>query len=390
MPKRSIILAIVAFWLGMAGLFVYQVLWPRLMPSEPAMFPVDIVDEAGAQLETTSWLVTKNGGGGYRANTDWEYVADTDTFRSHCQLVRGQRLAEAPRAEDGPWLFQLHEVQTDSSYYLTRAGEMTRIDATTSFTLAFSDHPSDGLKVSARVSGRPRAGRFLPHLEVSFPGPSNAAGHDPARPQDTQRDAALVSVLARGLVLNPLHPPRRLADLRPGQRWLVTLIDPFAPFGLVTSPPDARGRMKNAGATDDSAADILVARVLPDLETLFWEEKNEEVICRVVRCAGDDPFPALTLWVRERDGMLFKQEAVTRSGDVWTFLRRPYNYRMQQAPAESPTFCSDPARLAYVIAQTSAARAAAPGTAPAGTLAQHAAALGVTQSQALDLPGHHK
>jgi hypothetical protein len=386
-PKRSITLAIVAFWLGMAGLFVYQVLWPRLMPSEPAMFPVDIVDEAGAQLETTSWLVTKNGGGGYRANTDWEYVADTDTFRSHCQLVRAQRLRESPRKEEGPWIFQLHAVQTDSSYYLTRAGEMTRLDANTTFKLAAPDHPSDGLRVSARVSGRPHAGRFVPHLEVSFLGPSAEGGPDPVRPQDTQRDAAPVGVLARGLVLSPLHPPRRLADLRPGQRWLVTLIDPFAPFGLVTSPRDARGLVKNAGGTDDSAADTLVARVLPDLETLFWEEKNEEVICRVVRCAGDDPVPALTLWVRERDGMLFKQEAVTRSGDVWTFVRRPYNYRMQEAPAESPTFYNDPARLAHVIAQTSAAGAVAPGVAPAGTLAQHAAALGVTQSQALDLPG---
>ena len=391
MPRPLITSAIVVFWLGMAGLFVYEVLWPRLMPSEPAMFPVDIVDEAGPQLETTSWLVYKNGGGGYRAATDWEYVAESDTFRSRCQLSHAQRVEEAPRELGGPWLPQFHEVKTDSHYHMTRAGQMTGIEATTTYTLALPALAEDGLTVTAKVSGHPRTGRFVPQVELSFPIPGGELGRARLRPKDVAREAAPVAVSPRGLVLNPLHPPRRLADLRPGQRWQVTLLDPFALLDLVGCLGSAAGdRLRHAGVADDAVADVLEARALPDLETLHWEEKNEDVTCRLIRCAGDDPYPALTLWVRERDGMLYKQEATTRSGDVWTFVRRPFNYRMQQAPFQPVVFLTDPPRVASVIGQLCAAQAAAPAAPPAGRVAQDVAALAVTQTPTWDLPGHRQ
>jgi hypothetical protein len=387
MPNRLITSAIVAFWLGMAGLFCYQALWPRLMPAEPAMFPVDIVDEAGPQSERTTWSVTKNGGEGYGATTDWEYVPDTDTFQSHCQLNRGQRFPELPRAIGGPWLPQFHEVKADSHYYLTRDGLMTGIDATATYTLAVPALAADGLTVSAKVTGKSHAGRFVPELEMTFPAlPGERAGSR-GRPDPVKRQAAPAAVSPRGIVLNPLHPPRRLPALRPGQRWQVTLIDPFALLDLVGGLGPAAGeQLRRAGVADDTGADVLEARVLPGLETLYWAEKGEDVTCRVIRCGDEGSYPALTLWVRERDGMLYQQEAVTRSGDVWVFTRRPFNYQMRQAAPDFPPLVTEPGRLISVIGQTFAARAVAPGGPPVGTLAQHAAALGVAQTQPFNPP----
>src|SRR5947209_4255287 len=89
MPPRTLSLAIVGFWLAMAGLFFWHEVWPRLDPSEPLLFPVDIVDEAGYQNELTSWEVTKNGTPGYRADVDWRYHAEDDSFESQCDLVKG-------------------------------------------------------------------------------------------------------------------------------------------------------------------------------------------------------------------------------------------------------------------------------------------------------------
>jgi len=335
MPKRPIVLAIVAFWLGMAGLFAYEVLWPRLLPSEPVMFPIDIIDEAGRAVETTSWLVTKNGGEGYRANTDWEYDPENDTFRSHCELAYAQGKKELPRALGGDWLPQFNKVAVDSSYFLTRAGQMTRLEATTKYDVSCPALSAEAVQVSAKVSGMPHASNFVPHVQLSFPVGPGKESLRPLLPEDVERNGVPVAVLAHGLVFNPLHPPRRLPGLRPEQRWRLTVIDPFAVLDLAGSlGPGAGEKMRGAGIATDAGADVLDARVLPGEETVFWEEKNEHVTCHVIRCIGDGPLPALTLWVRERDGMLLKQEATTLSGDVWTFTRRPFGYNMKLAPPE--------------------------------------------------------
>lgn len=332
MPPRFLTLAIIAFWLVLAGLFLARDVWPRLAPSEPLMFPVEIVDEAGRQSDGASWLVFKNGGGGYRANTDWAYVPEDDTFRSRCQLARGLAEAEPPRALGVPGLSEFHEVKTDSSYFLTRAGQMTRLEAKTSYRFA-PPGTAEVVEASAEVRGAPQVGRFVPHLKLSLMPPQGAEELGPLLLKDVERDAASVPVLGRGLVLNPLHPPRRVPDLRPGQRWRVTVIDPFAVLDLAALWPGAENLMRRAGIDADAAAYVLDAEVLRDVRAVFWEEKNENVPCRVIKCAlGDDSFPRLTLWAREGDGFLLKQEAATLSGDVWTFVRRPINYRMHQGP----------------------------------------------------------
>jgi hypothetical protein len=41
----------------------------------------------------------------------------------------------------------------------------------------------------------------------------------------------------------------------------------------------------------------------------------------------------LTLWARERDGLMMKQE-VSLWGDSWTFLRLPYGHKMRFPPRQ--------------------------------------------------------
>jgi hypothetical protein len=333
MPPRSVILAIVAFWLLTTGVFLYNVIAPQLAQSEPVQFPVDLVDEAGSQTEGVSWLVFKNGGGGYRANTDWEYVRDNDTFRSRCQLARGLAEEERPRDLGGAGLPQISQVVGDSYYYLTRAGQMTRLEAKTTYRFPSPNNPEEEIEAVAKLSGSPHEGHFVPHVEMSLDLVQDNKKLGPLLPENIVRDATPVPVLARGLVLNPLHPPRRLPDLHPGQRWRVTLIDPFA----ILDPAAVLGEralnlLRKAGIDTAAVADTLDAEVLPSEESVFWQEKSETVVCRVIRCRGEGPFPEMTLWVRPGDGLLLKQETVTRSSDVWTFFRRPMNFRMHLNP----------------------------------------------------------
>src|SRR5689334_8374085 len=196
MPNRPVTLAIVAFWLVMAGLFGYEQLLPSLAPSEPLMFPVDVVDEAGPQSEVTNWEVTKNGTKGYRADVDWRYRPEDDAFESECVLawrlrewldfgwehnhVRLQAFAawatapggaplgplaqvaaawgaeesdqlavlwEQPRPDPSPGLPQIHDVSLKRSVYrLTRHGEMRSITVASTYSLVRGQEYSKGIK----------------------------------------------------------------------------------------------------------------------------------------------------------------------------------------------------------------------------------------------------
>jgi len=369
MPSRLITLVIIALWLVTTGLFVARDLWPRLAPSEPLMFPVDIVDEAARQTivanrqelrddriagvdriagittDGVSWYVLKNGGGGYRANTYWDYIPEDDSFRSRCELGIGNRAAEPAKSEGvGPLgLFQFQNVDARSSYYLTRAGHLTRLEASTEYDLFLAQEAIKlAPRVRAEVSGEQRAGSFVPHLDVSFPLPGGKkrlgpVALGPLRPEAFQRNDVPVPAPGRGLVLNPLHPPRRIPNLTPGQRWRVAVIDPFALIGLVAPLWPAGEALPDAGAS------VLEAAVLPRVKTLVWDEdhgnaagKTEEVTCRVIECLGDGAVTRLALWAREGDGFLLKQEADVW-GDTWTFWRRDHAYRMEPPPPQIET-----------------------------------------------------
>jgi hypothetical protein len=299
MPPRSVTLAIVAFWLGVTGLFFAQDVWPRLSPDEPLMFPVNIVDEAGPQKEATSWDVAKNGSATYRADVAWNYHAEDDSFESQCslewRLFEGEK-PEAPRQQGPVWLPQVHWLKMDSTYRLGRNGEMRSVDVWTSYFLVAGQDEMRGIEVTAELNGEPRSRRFAPHLELSFPA------------------------------------------LKEGERWRATVIDPLGLLGLV-APLDAAqgGALREAGVAADAGADHLDAQVQPGLVRIIWE--NREVPCHIVRCTGTGAVASLSLWVCENDidarklkrGDVMRQE-VSLWGDSWTFQRLPMGYKMRSPP----------------------------------------------------------
>jgi hypothetical protein len=386
MPPRTLTLAIVGFWLAMAGLFFWHELWPRLEPSEPLLYPVDIVDEAGYQNEVTSWEVTKNGTPGYRADVDWRYHSEDDSFESQCDLAKGvtyflprgradvvlrtvgalaaapggvpigaltQHLAlyglmdseeldpewEAPRSRGGAmpmpdWLPEIHNVHISSSFFLTRHGDLRKVELTSEYTLAKRTEERSGTAVKAEIGGAPRSGRFTPHVQQP-PAEDKLPRGKPPRGLDIgafhvdscDGDGATVPVLGHGTVLSPLHPPRRFPNIQEGQRWRAAVIDPLPLLGLAPSQDrKLAGTMREAGLPVDGCADVLDARVLPGIRVINWE--LGKAACRVVHCTGVGPVASITYYVREHDGTLMRQD--TRLwGDSWSFLRRPHGFKMR-------------------------------------------------------------
>jgi hypothetical protein len=335
MPPRYFTLAIIVSWLAMVGLFVYGDVWPRLAPSEPVLFPVDVVDEAGKQSETTNFEASKNGTSAYNVSIDWRYRSADDTFESEATLNRGLEADEAPRPVGPSWLPQIHSAGMLSSYRLTRAGETIGITSTTTYELVgLVDGKEVKREVEARVTGAPRAGQVATHLHLSFPNLTAEGKREEEKlgpfAQPIDRDAGAVAVSARGTVLNPLHPPRRFVDLEANQRWRVTVIDPFAVLGLV-EPLDAAhgGVLRKAGVAADAGAFVLDAQVGRAVEPI--EYQGSQVPCRVISCTGDGPVGPLTFWVRQSDGAVMRQD-VTLNGDSWTLSRRPPGYSPRFSP----------------------------------------------------------
>jgi hypothetical protein len=330
MPPRSVTLAIVAFWLVMVGLFGLTEVWPRLAPAEPLMFPVDVIDEAGQSKELVNYNVSKNGTPEYKAEVEWHYFPEDDSFESECQLRHLSEDPEAPREEGPAWLPQVHKVRMFSSFYrLTRGGEMKGIEVRTDYLLAPRGNDEAGIDVRAEVKGSPRAGRFTPHVKLTFPELKQDEKIGPFTARDFERDGDPVPVLPRGIVLNPLHPPRRFPDLADDQRWRVTVIDPLALLGLV-APLDG-DKLREAGIDTGAAASVLEARVLPSLEGVDWDA-GKGVPCRVIRCEGDGPVDRLTFWVRPKDGVVMREE-FRLWGDSWSFLRTSAAYKFRAPPA---------------------------------------------------------
>jgi hypothetical protein len=332
MPPRLLTLGIIAFWLAVVGLFVHSDVWPGLAPAEPQLFPVDVVDEAGHHHLTTKFYVYKNGTAGYVAEPSWLYHPEDDTFESECEVQHRWPGEEAPRTEGPAWVPQLHDVNTKSTYRLTRRGELKEITAKTTYQLVVGKADDAGIKVAAEVTGAPRDGHFVPHLRLTIP---DLAGQDRIGPftlRAFERDGDRISVTARGTVLNPLHPPRRFAELGERQRWRLTVIDPLALLALLAPLDEANGgALGAAGVASGTGASVLDAQVLPDLETILALGEIK-VACRVVRCAGDGPVSSLTFWIRPSDGALMKQEAHLY-GDVWMFESVPEGHPMKNAPS---------------------------------------------------------
>ena len=327
MPSRSLTVAIVVSWLVMSGTFLVGDVWPRLFPPEPTLFPIELIDEAGQQADSIGWTVFKNDEETYIANTEWVYDASADSFRSSCTLNRKGMQAETPRAGRPAWPPHFHDLRMDSTAHVSRSERVERLLTKPTFTFV----PPGGAGKMLRAEGDLAGDRAGSHLTLSAavtvtPSDLPPGEKDPAAPAPTPSEQAGVPLSPRGNVLNPLHPLRRVRDVRPGQAWPIPVIDPFAVAAL-PDLPDARPADPDAHA---ALAHVLAARVLPGTRALRWENEDHE--CRVIEARGDGPVTALTVWVRAGDNFVLQQEVTVR-GDEWLFVRRLHPHRVPSRPA---------------------------------------------------------
>jgi hypothetical protein len=114
------------------------------------------------------------------------------------------------------------------------------------------------------------------------------------------RGTALSDLGGRGnSVVLPLHPPKRMLDIRPGQSWSAVILDPFEYYLVGGEPTLAR------------------AKVRPEVEPFTWG-RRAEVPCFVIDYEADRV--KVSTWVSESDGAVLCQEA-TLDRTRWVMYR---------------------------------------------------------------------
>lgn len=335
MPPRPVILAVVAFWLAMTGLLVYRDLGRLFRPGQCPDYTLMATDEASRHSGGVRWSVKKNGELAYRAESWVEYretspdPALRDTFELRAKL----RTLPTP---DG----KTPERRVRSLIRLARNGELREVSGQLHQVVGEYELVID-------ILGTVRDGQLEPRWRV------RAWAKDRDSPDRVfenrqpviRQDEPLYQVELpfealpfpeRGLLLDPLHPPNRLDDLKPGRAWQMPLMadllilealgrslehgDVGQPLTfLQTAVPHLSG--------DNRGLVVVEARVLPETQRLP-EAPSPPPQCWVVEASADRVFGRL--WVQqtegEREGLVLRQEVLLErdSGkDEWVFQREP-------------------------------------------------------------------
>src|SRR5262245_61200677 len=207
MPSRFTILGILAFWLLTSGWLFYRDIWPGLRPGEAPPFVIDLADEASARASHIRWKVFKNGMDKGYAVTSVQNNPAEDMYELHCEFKFFTHKGE----------MQLEPDQIIASMYgVSPDGDLRQMRV----SLTFKDVPKKGpssVILHGEIRGKVENQRFKPQLQI----------HEPKIIKDPMElDEAQLS--SHGSILNPLQPLNRLAHVRPGQRWRLTLMDPLA------------------------------------------------------------------------------------------------------------------------------------------------------------------
>lgn len=281
MPPRFLGLFIVAFWLMTTSWLFHRDLRPRLWPGAPPPYTIDLTDEAQSNI-SSQWTILQNGHNKGYCKTTVRYWEHDDTFElgGQFKLWSGDRSTNA-------------DLVITSSYRITRDGELRGVEAQLKGVVV-----PPGLKVDGKIEGKIQGGLFSPIVSV-------------IEPLDYSLALKPVRVTSGGSVLNPLQPIHRLAGLRRGQQWEISLIDPLSDL--------AHQYIKElTGASPATQLRVLHARVLPQIHLLPWGGRTETVPCFVIQYEGEDT--SARTWVRESDGLVLQQE-LTQGNQHYVLVR---------------------------------------------------------------------
>src|SRR5262249_20363619 len=171
-----------------------------------------------------------------------------------------------------------HVDKMDSTYRVTKSGELREVQAKIVIEI-------QGQEVKATVAGTVENRRLTPHLHIES---------RLIRDRDLQLDP--IDVPEHHSMLSTMQPWSRLTDVRPNQRWQITLFDPLSDSIAAALPgPSGGPRVLQAGVRERTDQDYLIVR-------------DRETPCIVIEYRGDN-LKALT-WIRESDGLVLRQEVI--------------------------------------------------------------------------------
>ena len=302
MPLRHHIVAIALLWVAAIGWLFYREFLPYLRPNVPPPFTIDLIDQAPRQVGEVEWEITRNARGKYRLKTSVKYHKEDDTFEMESNLTT--------QFQDRDGKKQDEDLKVDWKCRVAWDGTLRRhgIDATVHFPekRASGQETKEGTRAKAefKMQGDVRDGLLYSHWKGEVSLVSGEKGTPLSSAIKIERDAEPIPVAGRNSLLNPLVPLNRMPHLRPGQYWRIVPFDPIA------------DTLSFAGAGAAGSGKPTEARVRPHAVPYQWRDK--EVACLVVDYEAEG-LKAST-WVRERDGLVLKQEA-SIGGEEWVMER---------------------------------------------------------------------
>jgi len=266
MPSRSIVGAILLFWLGMTAWYVvHERLLPGMRDDAPAPFRIELTDEVG--VSTINWKVLFRKEAVGRGRTETKMLADrTFELSSH---FRFDHLS--PTKNVDVKLFS-------TAYRVDREGNLLGVSARATVE-------THGLAVSMEMNDEVENGKLTIHPKVLIGEEKvNAPSIGP------------IDMSRRGSILNPMHPMNRLPGLRVGQHWQVPLFDPVE---------STSGAAALAGLTASGPKELEAEVTAADFE---WDGQPTPVFKIDYREPGKDRILAGT-WVRRSDDLVLQQWA---------------------------------------------------------------------------------
>jgi hypothetical protein len=287
MPSRPAVAVILAFWLATLAFSFHRDVWPLLFASGPPPIAVDLEDEARSSGKAVGiqWRLLRGDQRVGRLTTKMAHL-DDDTFR-FTNMYSDVRLDFA--ALGGKVRVQLDRVVTTTR--VSRAGDL--LEQTMDGNLKLQTGGRGGFitiaEADAKVEGRVADGRLVGHCDLKSP-----LGN-------INRDLEPVPVPS-GHALNPLQPVSRLANVRPGRRWVVQEVNPLDEALAIL----IKGKFAEHGFNlPERTREPLIAEVLPTQETTRWNDAD--VSCWVIEYRGGEA--RARTWVRASDGKVLRQEA---------------------------------------------------------------------------------
>ncbi len=276
MPPRLVSLAIIVFWTTMTGWLLYREVWPRYRAGEPPPFSIDLTEEVSAL--PISWTIFQKG---ERAGTGQSQVLRmpdrTFELRSLFRFdAIDLKLPLLAGADEKPQVRKLM-----CAYHVTDAGRLLGLSS--SVILGFPIDPKQfALDIELELHGEVSEGvlRLQPRGLLG--------GTEVKELASMLKLVGLgeLQIPVRGSVLNPMHLLNRVPGLHLGQSWRVPLLDP--------------------GLSGASLAE-LEATVGQDL--LSWHDGMVPCYKIEYREPGNKQEVRAATWVRQRDGLVLRQDA---------------------------------------------------------------------------------